>query len=120
VSIKKPGIFLVVLALAGCASIPDGATPGKVGIRSVINGIDVWTGGEPARPYRVIVNTGREGADSSVTYRQQEESIAEEASQRGADAVIVLNTIMVVSRMDQVMGRTIMGPKVQAELIKYQ
>jgi len=115
-TIKKSVILLISLALAGCASAPSG----KVGTSSVINGVEVWTGGPPPRPYRVIMDANRQAADGSTNYRDQEASIASEARQRGADAVIVVNTVMVVSRIDAFGGRPIMAPRVAAQLIKYQ
>ena len=119
-TIKKLSLLLVVLALAGCASTPGGADAGKVGTSSVINGIEVWKDGPPPRPYRVIANANRQGADSSTNYQEQEESIADEARERGADAVIVVSAVMTISRMDTIAGRPIMAPKVAAQLIKYQ
>jgi hypothetical protein len=62
----------------------------------------------------------REAADGSTTYGEQEESIATEARQRGADAVIVQDAVMAVSRVDVISGRPIMAPEVAAQLIKYQ
>lgn len=86
----------------------------------MIDGIDVWKGGPPARTYRVITNVNRTAADSSTSYQQQVESIAAEARRRGADAVIVLNEVMTVSRMDVLTNHPIMAPKVTAQLIQYQ
>ena len=79
-----------------------------------------WKGGPPPQPYRVITNVNWEGADSSVNYRQEEETIAEEAKEQGADAVIVVDEVMTASRLDAVGGRPIMAPKVATQLIKYQ
>ncbi len=105
-------LILATIVLAGCAA-PSGAT------NSTINGIDIWRNGTPSQPYHVIATVQRVAADSSTNYNQQIADIAAEARQRGADGVIVLNTVMVVSRMDLTMGRAIMAPKVTAELIKY-
>ncbi len=82
--------------------------------------MEVWKGGGPGRPYRVIGNVQRQGADQTASLRQEEEAIAAEAAQRGADGVIVLDEVMVVSRMDLADGRPILAPKVDAELIKYE
>ena len=86
----------------------------------MVNGIEVWEAGPPPRPYRVIGASERQGADPSASYRQEEEDIAGEARQRGADAVILQRPVMVVIRMDLADGRPILAPKVEAELIKYQ
>jgi hypothetical protein len=120
VTLQKLGILIVALALAACASAPDGGHSGKSGTSSSINGVEVWKDGPPSRPYRVIANTGREAADNSSSYADEERSIAQEARQRGADAVIILNAVMVVSRIDETGGRPIFAPKVAAELIKYE
>jgi hypothetical protein len=87
---------------------------------SKINNIDVWSATAPARPYEVLATIEREGADESATYAQEEAFIADEAKQRGANAMIIVDTEMVVSRTDANDNRTIMAPKVEAELIRYQ
>jgi hypothetical protein len=119
-TIKKIPLLLLVLALAGCASAPGGSPSAQAGTSSVINGVEVWQNGTPSRPYQVIATIQKEGADNSATYLDEEKFIAHDASQQGADAVIVLDTVMVVSRMSLMDGRAIMAPKVDAELIKYQ
>ena len=108
--------LLIALALAGCATNPGAH---QVGTSSVINGVEVWTGGPPSRPYQVIATVQRLAADSSTSFLQQEGSIADEAVARGADSVIVLDAVMVVSRMSLVDARPIMAPKVDAQLIKW-
>jgi len=112
-SMKWLPIF-AALALGGCATA--GSSPSS----SVIDGIDVWRGGTPPQRYQVLDTVQRVGPDSSATFEQEEEEIAQEAKTRGADGIIVLNTVMVVSRMDLALDRPILAPKVQAELIKYQ
>jgi hypothetical protein len=112
VTIKHFAIAISLLALAGCASGP--ANSG-----AAMNGVDVWRNGPPSRPYRVLGNLGREADDTSATYRDEEGSITREAAKRGADAVIILNEVMTVSRIDA-FGRPVMAPKVAAQLIKYQ
>jgi hypothetical protein len=114
VMIMKSLPILAVLALAGCATAGSGPA------MSVVDGIDVWKGGTPSRPYTVMDTVQGEGPDNSATYEQEEELIAQEAKERGADGIIVLNTLMVVSRQDVTLGRPIMAPKVEAELIRYQ
>jgi hypothetical protein len=106
--------ILAVLALAGCA------TAVSVPTKYVVDGIDVWKGGNPSQPYTVMDTVQSVGPDTSATYEQEEQQIAQEAKERGADGIIVLNTVMVISRQDVALDRPIMAPKVQAELIKYQ
>ena len=111
---NKLALLLPALALAACASSPGPAQS------STINGIDLWQGGLPTRPYQVIATVSRQGADGSATYAEEEQLLAADAHARGADAVIILDTVMVVSRLDVTDGRPIMAPKVDAQLIKYQ
>jgi hypothetical protein len=111
----KIAILFPLLALAGCALAPS--TPG---VTSAGNSIDIWKNGPPTRPYQVIATVQREGADNSATYAQEESLLAFDAKNRGADAIIILNTVMVPSRMDITDSRPIMAPKVEAELIKYE
>lgn len=111
-TIKHLLAVISLLALAGCAAGP--AISG-----AAMNGVDVWRNGPPQRPYRLIGNIGREADDASTTFRDEEDSITREAAKRGADAVIILNEVMTVSRIDP-FGRPVMAPKVAAQLIKYQ
>jgi hypothetical protein len=111
-------LILGALALAGCASSPNMVSLGEPS--GAIGGIDVWSGGTPGRAYQVIGKVQRVGSDGSATYEQEEELIAQDAKAKGADGMIVLNTVMVVSRMDLATNRPILAPKVEAELIKYQ
>jgi hypothetical protein len=111
--------LIYLLALAGCTSTPTGH-PGGAGPGEVINGVEVWKEGHPARPYQVIATVEKQGADSSASYGDEEGLIAADARRLGADGVIVLNAVMVISRMNVVDGRPVMAPKVTAELIKYE
>ena len=119
--IKHLAVLLPLLAIGGCASTPGGPGPaGTVGASSMIHGVEFWNGGPPARPYEVIDTVSQEGADNSATYADEERLIADEARNRGADAVIVLNSVMVTSRRSVIDGRDVLAPKVEAELVKYK
>jgi hypothetical protein len=111
--------ILSALALAGCASAPE-LHSGGPGTSEVVNGMELWKGGPPPRPYGVITTVQRAGADQTASFADEEKGIAADAAQRGADAVIVLDEVMVVSRMDLADSRPILAPKVDAELIKYR
>jgi hypothetical protein len=117
VTIKRLTMFLL-LALAGCSSTPSGSQ--SVGAKSVIDGVDVWKGGTPSRPYQVIDTVAQQGADNSATFADEERLLARDARARGADGLIVLNSVMVPTRMDVTTNRPVMAPRVNAELIKYQ
>jgi hypothetical protein len=114
---KNFAILCIALALAGCGAITSGPQGGSV---STVDGIEVWRGGGPARPYQVIDTIRRVGPDNSATYATEERAVIRSASQRGADAAIILDEVMVVSRASPIDSRPIMAPKVDAELIKYQ
>ena len=120
VTIHRLTFVFVILTLAGCEFAQEGVHPRQVGASTIINGVEVWTGGGPGRPYRIIATVQKQGADNSSTYLDQEAFIASDAAKRGADAVVVLDSTRVVSRTDVVTGRPIMAPKVEAQLIKYQ
>jgi hypothetical protein len=117
-TIKKHSILLILLALTGCTSTPGGPQNGT-GTSEVIDGVEMWKGGPPSRPYQVIATLRKQGPDSSSSFADEENAVASEARLRGADGVIVLDAVMVVSRMNPVDGRAVMAPKVDAELIKY-
>jgi ABC-type glycerol-3-phosphate transport system substrate-binding protein len=119
-TIKKLTILLILLLLAGCATSPNGPNSAPAAASTVINGVEFWTEGAPSRPYQVIATISKQGADNSATVRDEENLIADDATQRGADAVIVLDTVMVVARNSVIDSRPVMAPKVDAQLIKYQ
>ena len=113
----NPAILLpLLLTLAGCASVPIGQT----GASSTINGVELWKGGPPARPYRVLATISRQGPDTSATYHDEENAVAAAAHEQNADAAIILNEVMTVSRLDITDSRPLLAPKVEAELIRYQ
>jgi hypothetical protein len=112
---KTIPLLLASLALVGCASAPPPSST-----NSSVDGIDIWKNGHPDRPYQVIATVQREGADNSATYNDEENLLAVDARNRGADAVIVLDTVMVATRRDLSDTRFIMSPKVDAQLIKYE
>ena len=107
-----------MLIIAGCASGPSGMHSG--GSSSMVNGIEFWKGGPPARAYHVLATVQKQGANNGASYAEEETLLADSARHHGADAVIVDSEVMVVDRMDVVTGRPVMVPKVNAELIKYQ
>jgi hypothetical protein len=107
-------VLIAVMAMAGCASAPNGAAS-----HSTVNGMEVWNGAKPDRPYHVFATVYRTGPDTSVNYADEVRSICAEATTRGADAVIVTTEVMTVTKLSEFTGRQIMAPKVEAELIKY-
>ena len=113
-------LALPLLLLAGCASPSPTTLSGPPGSRSSIDGIDVWKGGPPDRPYHVIATVQRQGADNSATFDTEEKLLAADASDKHADAIIILDTTTVVSRMDVITGHPIDAPKVDAQFIQYQ
>jgi hypothetical protein len=100
--------------LAACTTVP------KTANSAVMHGVEVWTSGTPSRPYTVIDTISGVGPDQSVTFAQEEALLAQEASKRGADAMIVTTKVQVIIRQDPVLGRPLMAPKVIAEIVKYQ
>jgi hypothetical protein len=110
---KRIATLLAVLALAGCAAAPDATQ------NTNVSGVDVWTNGAPSRPYHVIAEVSSQGATNSASFSDQINSIAMQATKRGADGVIVLHKLMIQAGIDPILGRPVMVPKVIADLIKY-
>jgi hypothetical protein len=116
-NIRALTLLSALLALAGCATAPTSPTPN--GGSTAIDGIDMWDGA-PARPYHVISTISHEGPDMSATYADEEALIAQDAQKAGADGAIIIDKVMVPSRISLVDSRPVMAPKVDAQLIKYQ
>jgi hypothetical protein len=114
-----PAMSLLLL-LGACASSTPENMSGAPGERTSMSGVDFWTGGPPDRPYQVISTTSRSGADGSASYEDEKALLAADATEKGADAVIVLDQVMTVARLNQEGGSLIMAPKVDAQLIKYK
>jgi PBP1b-binding outer membrane lipoprotein LpoB len=112
---KQLSILLAALVLAGCAATQSGTGP-----TSSIDGVDIYRNSTPTRSYNVMATVARQGADSSSSYDDEIQLIAQDAKARGADAVIVQTTVMVPSRMRLLTNTAVMAPKVIAELIQYQ
>lgn len=111
--------ILFALALAGCASGP--AEPPKTGSVRVIDGVEVWEHGVPSRAYHVVGTVRQVAANNSTSSNDQIASVVQTARHRKADGVIVLDAVQVVSRVGYGMSsRSIMAPKIEAQLIRYQ
>lgn len=106
-----PILAAAALLLAGCATPSPESTD--------IDGVQVWKNGQPSQPFKVIDTVVQQAPDTTQDYASLERSIAQEAKRRGADGVIVVTEVMVVSRMSVFDGRPIMAPKVTAEIVSF-
>jgi hypothetical protein len=95
--VKHLLIFLVVLFIAGCATVDyqsyEGAKPmeGAGGTKVVVNGIDFWANGSPPRRFIVIgVATSEIGSgfgDESMI----RSAVSDEVIKQGGNAAIQMN-----------------------------
>jgi hypothetical protein len=96
----KCALFLAAVSLVGCASTDYQAVEsrgplvaqGQWGTRKVVNGVDIWTSGEPPRKYRVlgVINDTR-GA-GVVPMAGYYSGIAAKVKQYGGDAAIEMSS----------------------------
>ena len=85
----------VAFGLAGCASTQyleyRGAETvyGKGGAVKIVNGMDVWTDGDPDRPYRIIGLMNQTTRPAPGRMIDASDDLVALARKNGADAVIV-------------------------------
>lgn len=94
-TMKKITTILSVVLLAGCATTEfkhfearDSIREGAGGTKTVVDGVELWSNGDPPRRYKIlgIIEDERGGGGFSSHMRQS--AIVEKAKEVGADALI--------------------------------
>jgi len=92
-------LLAAVLILAGCSTTDfqswegrNSVIEGRGGTKKVVDGMDVWTNGDPPRRFRVlgVIDDDRLGGIIPMTRPQHD--IVKKAREQGGDAVILLSS----------------------------
>jgi hypothetical protein len=89
-------LLLLLLVLAGCASNfqrwdgGNNVIQGKGGSRKVVDGIDMWTNGDPPRKFRILGIIDDERPGGLVPMAQLKHDIAAAVRAHGGNAVIAI------------------------------
>jgi hypothetical protein len=92
-------LLIVAVAFVGCTSTEfqswegrNSVVEGRGGTRKVVDGMDVWTHGDPPRRFQVlgIIEDNRPGG--IIPMAQMKHDIVAKARQSGGDAVILVSS----------------------------
>lgn len=93
-----------VLLLSGCACVTteykafegmrEGIIDGKGGTKVVVDGMEIWDGGEPPRKFKILgfIDDNRGAGWMQMHVSSVRDDIVEKARDAGGDAVIKMNT----------------------------
>src|SRR5215471_11646826 len=102
--------FIIALACVGSANTEfqtwegrNSVVEGRGGTRTVVDGVDVWTYGDPPRRFQVLGIIEDNRPSGIIPMAQMKHDIVAKARQSGGDAVIV------VSSQSQLAGYYISG-----------
>jgi hypothetical protein len=92
-------LTLTAALMCGCASTNfqswegrNSIMEGQGGTREVVDGVDVWTHGEPPRRFEVLGIIEDERNDALIPMAGLKRGIAQKARERGGDAVILVSS----------------------------
>jgi hypothetical protein len=88
-----------LIVLVGCTSTDfqawegrNSVIEGQGGTRKVVDGLDVWTNGDPPRRFRILGIIDDERPGGIIPMARLKHDIAEKARQHGGDAVIIISS----------------------------
>src|SRR5437870_12522601 len=92
-------ILVMALFCAGCASTDFQAWEGRNsvieghgGTRKVVDGVDIWTTGDPPRRFRILGILDDERPGGIIPMAELKHDVAKKARERGGDALIVISS----------------------------
>jgi hypothetical protein len=92
-------LFAVLLLCVGCASTDfqswegrNSVVEGRGGTRKVVDGMDVWTHGDPPRRFQVLGIIEDERPGGIIPMAQLKHDIVQKARQNGGNAVIFVSS----------------------------
>ena len=98
-------LLAAVLILAGCSTTDfqswegrDSVIEGQGGVKKIVDGMDMWTNGDPPRRFRILGIIDDERPGGLIPMAELKDGIVKKAREHGGDAVILL------SSSDQLLG----------------
>lgn len=89
----------IVLILTSCSTTDfqtwegrDSVVEGRGGTKKVVDGMDVWTNGDPPRRFRIVGIIDDERPGGIIPMAQLKHTIVKKARERGGDAVILVSS----------------------------
>lgn len=135
-SFRKPNLRLVLLlgaaslALAACIQAPltpyEGTSAvryGTGGARESVDGVDVWTQGEPSGPYEIIAYTTVESPDDWLGNRILLSRVASRVREARGDAAVFLKERSKYGALQGYRDRTAISESrrvVQIAIVRYR
>src|SRR5712691_1368039 len=92
-------LFVAVVVCAGCTSTDfqawegrNSVVEGRGGTKKVVDGVDVWTNGDPPRRFRIIGIIDDERPGGIIPMAELKHDIAKKAREHGGNAVILIGS----------------------------
>jgi hypothetical protein len=92
-------LLAAVLILAGCSTTDfqtweghDSVIEGHGGTKKIVDGMDVWTNGDPPRRFRILGIIDDERPGGLIPRAELKHDIVKKAREHGGDAVILLSS----------------------------
>ena len=92
-------LLAAVLILAGCSTTDfqswegrNSVIEGRGGTKKVVDGMDVWTNGDPPRRFRILGIIDDERPGGIIPMAELKHDIVKKAREHGGDAVILLSS----------------------------
>jgi hypothetical protein len=92
-------VLIACTTLFGCASTDyqawegrNSAIEGHGGTRKVVDGVDVWTNGDPPRKFRLLGIIDDQRPGGIIPMAEMKHDIAKKAREHGGDAVIIISS----------------------------
>jgi len=92
-------LLAAVLILAGCSTTDfqswegrNSVIEGRGGTKKVVDGMDVWTNGDPPRRFRVLGVIDDDRLGGIIPMARLQHDIVKKAREQGGDAVILLSS----------------------------
>lgn len=96
---RLAALLAITVALSGCTSTDfqswegrNSVVEGRGGTKKVVDGMDIWTFGDPPRRFQVLGIIQDERPGGMIPMAQLKHDIVQKARQNGGDAVIFVSS----------------------------
>lgn len=96
---KALAVLAAVIVAAGCSSTDfqawegrNSVIEGRGGTKKIVDGVDVWTNGDPPRKFQILGIIEDERPGGIIARAELKHDIAKKARQHGGDAVILVSS----------------------------